>query len=138
MFYNNFIDYITNGKYSTFKDFEKAANDKEIFFKTLNNEFIIYTNDSTHQNTTCYNFFSAINPAVRTMYGSNFNLREFLQKEYKIFIEDYFFKTAKKYNLEIVYNSNVSINENVKALFNQANQYILHESDFEFFSYFLD
>ncbi|WP_373077240.1 hypothetical protein [Fusobacterium varium] len=138
MFYNNFIDYITNGKYSTFKDFEQAANDKEIFFKTLNNEFIIYTNDNgVQQNITCYNFFSKINPIIQTDRISDFNLKEFLLKEYKNFIQNKFLEIAKKYDVKIDYSTNISTRENIEELFNSINSYILYKSDFEFFSYFL-
>lgn len=142
MFYEEFICFITKGKYPTFKEFEIAANEKEIFFKSLNDKVIIFTKDTMPQNATSYDFFSKINTTIytieNTIYANDFNLREFLVKEHEKFIQKKFSQIAEKYRIKIDYCLDVSIKDNINNLFEKINGYILHENDFKFFSYFLD
>lgn len=137
MFYDKFIHSITLGNYSTFKGFEKAANEAGIFFQKLGHENIIYTDINKEKNTVCYDFFSKININIQQNVHSNFNFKKFFSDKYKEFIEDEYNKIAKFYDINMKFDHRIQTYLNIKNLFDKINCFVLRKEDFEFFSYFL-
>lgn len=136
MYYDKFIEKLTNGAVKKYSDFEILAKNSGVFLHRIS---FYTTNKEEDPNITCYNFIKKLIPDLVIENPLEFNLYIFLNNKECEYVERMLTAIQQKYipsSYIEPYNPKAKLSQNVDSMLRELNDRAITEEEFLFLSYY--
>ena len=114
---NEFINKYTDGHCLSYLEFQVVAKKYGIYFEKINNDIIVCYDGEEDPKVAAFKFYKTFFPET-TLTPSDFDLIIHLNNFHMKFLRDKINEISQKYGMPPVYNSIISIRENVISFLN--------------------
>lgn len=139
MYYNKFLQTLTNEKIKNYREFQEYSRFKRISFTTIEGVEIVNVH-AENPNEICYNMMKELveNFSVPEDEKDKFSLREYLDEAQEKYVIDYLEKFKAKHDLSFSYYYDKTLLENIAIVFEEAHTKNFTDDEYEFFKTYIE